>query len=54
MADNNKNSNNNKMSYEEAGRKGGEKTAQNHDKEFYQEIGEKGGQANRDNNKNNN
>ncbi|EIM09725.1 general stress protein, partial [Bacillus atrophaeus C89] len=30
----------NKMSREEAGRKGGETTSKNHDKEFYQEIGE--------------
>lgn len=29
---------NNKMSREEAGRKGGETTAKKHDKEFYQEI----------------
>lgn len=42
MANNN---DNNKMSREEAGRKGGEKTSQNHDKEFYQEIGQKGGEA---------
>ncbi|PAO69042.1 glucose starvation-inducible protein B, partial [Bacillus sp. X2(2017)] len=28
---------NNKMSREEAGRKGGETTSKNHDKEFYQE-----------------
>jgi len=43
---------NNKMSYEEAGQKGGEQTAKNHDKEFYQEIGEKGGKANSDDNSN--
>ena len=36
---------NNKMSREEAGRKGGETTSKNHDKEFYQEIGQKGGEA---------
>ncbi|UQZ32677.1 glucose starvation-inducible protein B [Paenibacillus sp. PK3_47] len=42
MAQNNEN---NKMSREEAGRKGGEATARNHDREFYQEIGEKGGEA---------
>lgn len=36
---------NNKMSREEAGRKGGEATANSHDKDFYQEIGSKGGQA---------
>ncbi len=35
--------NNNKMSLEEAGRKGGKTTSRNYDKEFYQEIGEKGG-----------
>lgn len=35
----------NKMSREEAGRKGGETTSKNHDKEFYQEIGKKGGEA---------
>lgn len=39
------NNNGNKMSREEAGRKGGEATAKNHDKEFYQEIGRKGGEA---------
>ena len=32
-----------KMTVEEAGRKGGEATADSHDKEFYQEIGKKGG-----------
>nr|WP_046175705.1 KGG domain-containing protein [Domibacillus indicus] len=37
--------NNDKMRREEAGRKGGEATAENHDKEFYQKIGEKGGEA---------
>jgi len=37
--------NNDKMTVEEAGRKGGEATSNNHDKEFYQEIGEKGGEA---------
>ncbi|OHR73821.1 hypothetical protein HMPREF3291_05410, partial [Bacillus sp. HMSC76G11] len=40
------NQNNGKMSPEEAGRKGGQATADSHDKEFYQEIGQKGGQAN--------
>ena len=44
MAEKN-NQNDNKMSVEEAGRKGGEATARNHDKEFYQEIGRKGGEA---------
>ena len=39
------NNNKDKMTLEEAGRKGGETTARNHDKEFYQEIGEKGGEA---------
>ena len=34
---------NQKMSHEEADKKGGNATAKNHDKEFYQEIGEKGG-----------
>jgi uncharacterized protein len=37
--------NNEKMSREEAGRKGGEMTAKNHDKEFYQEIGKMGGNS---------
>ncbi|OES43391.1 KGG domain-containing protein [Domibacillus iocasae] len=37
--------NNEKMSREEAGRKGGEMTAKNHDKEFYQEIGQMGGNS---------
>jgi len=31
------------MTVEEAGRKGGEKTAKTHGKEFYEEIGHKGG-----------
>lgn len=34
-----------KMSVEEAGRKGGEKTAQTHGREFYQDIGKKGGES---------
>ncbi|MFS0840244.1 KGG domain-containing protein [Paenibacillus sp. UNC499MF] len=34
-----------KMSREEAGRKGGEETARTHDKDFYQEIGRKGGES---------
>lgn len=34
-----------KMTVEEAGRKGGEKTASTHGKEFYREIGHKGGEA---------
>jgi len=37
-----------KMTVEEAGRKGGEKTAQTHDREFYEEIGQKGGQKVKD------
>lgn len=41
--------NNEKMSREEAGRKGGEATANNHDQEFYQEIGQKGGEATAEN-----
>lgn len=34
-----------KMTVEEAGRKGGERTAQTRGSEFYQEIGRKGGEA---------
>jgi general stress protein YciG len=33
-----------KMTVEEAGRMGGEKTAETHGPEFYSEIGSKGGQ----------
>ena len=33
-----------KMTVEEAGRMGGEKTSQTHGAEFYSEIGSKGGQ----------
>ena len=33
------------MTVKEAGRKGGERTAQTHSREFYQEIGRKGGEA---------
>ena len=33
------------MSVREAGRKGGETTAQRHGREFYEEIGRKGGEA---------
>jgi general stress protein YciG len=33
-----------KMTVEEAGRLGGEKTAKTHGEEFYSEIGQKGGQ----------
>jgi Stress-induced bacterial acidophilic repeat motif. len=33
-----------KMTVAEAGRKGGEKTAETHGREFYSEIGRKGGQ----------
>jgi len=32
------------MTVQEAGRKGGMRTAQTHGKEFYEEIGRKGGQ----------
>jgi general stress protein YciG len=32
-----------KMSVAEAGRKGGQRTAENHGEEFYSEIGSKGG-----------
>ena len=32
------------MTVQEAGRKGGEKTASTHGHEFYQEIGQKGGE----------
>jgi len=32
------------MTVQEAGRKGGMKTAQTHGKDFYEEIGHKGGQ----------
>ncbi len=34
-----------KLTVREAGRMGGEKTAETHGKEFYQEIGRKGGEA---------
>lgn len=34
-----------KMTVEEAGRKGGEKTAKTHGRQFYQQIGRKGGEA---------
>lgn len=47
-----KNKKNEKMSREEAGRKGGETTSKNHDKEFFQEIGEKGGKASNKNSNN--
>lgn len=33
-----------KMTVQEAGKKGGMKTAQTHGREFYEEIGHKGGQ----------
>lgn len=51
QSDNNQsNSNNgsndeNKMSHEEAGHKGGEKTAQEYSSEHFQEIGRKGGET---------
>jgi general stress protein YciG len=32
------------MTVQEAGRRGGQKTAQTHGREFYEEIGHKGGQ----------
>ncbi len=38
-------SKNSKMSVSEAGRKGGQKTAQTHGREFYQSIGRKGGES---------
>lgn len=34
-----------KMTVEEAGRRGGERTAETHGHEFYEEIGKKGGEA---------
>lgn len=34
-----------KMTVQEAGHKGGEKTAKTHGREFYEEIGKKGGEA---------
>ena len=37
---------NEKMSREEAGKRGGEATSDTHDKDFYREIGKKGGEAN--------
>ena len=40
------------MSTEEAGRKGGQATAETHGREFYQSIGQKGGQASGGNFKN--
>ena len=46
---NNRNNNDEKMSLEEAGRKGGEATSKNHDQEFYEEIGRKGGEATSEN-----
>ncbi len=36
------------MTVSEAGRKGGEKTAETHGREFYEEIGHKGGQRVKD------
>lgn len=33
------------MTVEEAGRKGGQRTAQTHGRTFYQQIGRKGGQT---------
>ena len=43
--DKHKQNNGGNMIMEEAGRKGGEATAENHDREFYEEIGKKGGEA---------
>jgi uncharacterized protein len=37
-----------KMTVEEAGKRGGQRTAETHGREFYQEIGRKGGQTVRD------
>lgn len=34
-----------RMTVEEAGRRGGERTAKTHGRSFYQEIGRKGGQT---------
>lgn len=34
-----------KMTVEEAGRKGGEKTSETHDSDFYSDIGRKGGHS---------
>ncbi len=50
MAQNEKNNNNGNMSYEEAGRKGGEKVKQKYGKEHFEEIGKKGGQNSNNNN----
>ena len=36
------------MTVQEAGRRGGKKTAETHGKEFYEEIGHKGGQKVKD------
>lgn len=41
--------NDEKMSRQEAGRKGGEATSDSHGKNFYKEIGEKGGKARNNN-----
>ncbi len=38
-----KNKNKGKMTVEEAGRKGGERTSETHGREFYSSIGQKGG-----------
>ncbi|TWI54089.1 hypothetical protein [Halalkalibacter nanhaiisediminis] len=45
--------NNQKMSYEEAGKKGGEKVKQEYGKEHFEEIGQKGGQNSNNGNSNN-
>jgi general stress protein YciG len=41
---NNSSSNNDSMSVNEAGRRGGEATSKTHGREFYEEIGHKGGE----------
>ncbi len=44
MKNNNQNKDKGKMTVEEAGRKGGERTSETHGREFYSDIGQKGGQ----------
>jgi hypothetical protein len=48
MANAKKRSSSGEMTVREAGRKGGETTAERHGHEFYEEIGRKGGQKVRD------
>lgn len=43
-----KNRDDEKMTREEAGQKGGEQTAKSHDKDFYKKNGEKGGEKTAD------